>query len=155
MVRRNGFGNGAAYSDDRRGSPLHVSRCNLPGSFPLYDWTGEEITHTPGFEAHWSRLWKDVSASSATFAEVISYAVRGRRFFFTDTGYIGLGPESAQEGDEVCMLEGGRVSYVIWEVGWGGGWELVGKCFVAGVMHGEFVDQAEGNGVEWQSRMLV
>ena len=37
----------------------------------------------------------------------------GRRIYLTDNGTIGLGPRMMQEGDEVCILFGGRVPFLL------------------------------------------
>jgi len=37
----------------------------------------------------------------------------GRNFFITDKGYFGLGPWKSQIGDEICVLEGGMVPFVL------------------------------------------
>lgn len=40
-------------------------------------------------------------------------AVRNRRFFVTKSGYMGLGPKGTKAGDEVVVLEGARVPFVV------------------------------------------
>jgi hypothetical protein len=40
-------------------------------------------------------------------------AVRNRRFFVTEKGYMGLGPKGTRAGDEVVVLEGARVPFVL------------------------------------------
>jgi len=104
--------------------------------------------------AYWQGVWNSLPASTHGYEKTVDYAEKARRFFVTDTGYIGLCPEIAQTGDEVCILQGGRVPYVIRQFGVGE-WELIGECYVSGTMHGEFVERTEGNGVEWEARTLV
>ncbi|KAI9775711.1 MAG: hypothetical protein M1839_000913 [Geoglossum umbratile] len=58
-----------------------------------------------------------------------------RRFFKTTKGYIGIGPRSLQKGDAVALFKGGMVPLVIRSLG--DKWELVGDCYVHGIMHGE------------------
>ncbi len=56
----------------------------------------------------------------------------------TKARYIGLGPKDMQKGDSLALLEGGRVPYVLRRKGeW---FELVGDCYIHGVMHGEIFD---------------
>jgi hypothetical protein len=58
-----------------------------------------------------------------------------RRLFKTTKGYIGIGPCSLQKGDGVALFKGGMVPLVIRSLG--DKWELVGDCYVHGIMHGE------------------
>src|SRR2546421_11139664 len=49
------------------------------------------------------------------FADAVITAREGRCFFVTRAGFIGLGPEVAQEGDSVAILLGGDTCYVLRE----------------------------------------
>ncbi|PSN66868.1 hypothetical protein BS50DRAFT_600482 [Corynespora cassiicola Philippines] len=62
---------------------------------------------------------------------------RRRRLFSTRLDYLGTGPRSLQEGDEVWILHGGNVPFVLRPVAGGNEYRLVGEAFVYGVMHGE------------------
>ncbi len=68
------------------------------------------------------------AASSATF---------GRRLFFTKAGYMGLAPKCAMVGDEVCVLVGAEVPYVLRRKGQA--FEVVGECYCHGIMEGEMM----------------
>ncbi len=62
----------------------------------------------------------------------------GRRLFVTKSGHIGLGPPRTQAGDNVAILLGGDVPFILRlnhkvpEK-----FELVSKCYVHGIMHWE------------------
>jgi len=58
-----------------------------------------------------------------------------RRLFKTKKGYLGLEPRSLKDGDEVALLKGGMVPLVIRKTD--KYFELVGDCYVHGIMHGE------------------
>jgi hypothetical protein len=58
-----------------------------------------------------------------------------RRLFKTTKGYIGIGPCSLQKGDAVALFKGGMVPLVIRSLR--DKWELIGDCYVHGIMHGE------------------
>jgi hypothetical protein len=58
-----------------------------------------------------------------------------RKLFRTTKGYIGIGPRSLQKGDGVALFKGGMVPLVMRSLG--DKWELVGDCYVHGIMHGE------------------
>ncbi|KAI1430736.1 heterokaryon incompatibility protein-domain-containing protein [Xylaria sp. CBS 124048] len=75
----------------------------------------------------------------------------GRRCFVTDTGYVGLGPDSARVGDAVVVIPGGSVPHILRPGGksetadFGDGnegaemWSYVGEAYCDGVMDGELV----------------
>ena len=71
-----------------------------------------------------------------------------KRFFVTETGEMGSGPEEMSVGDIVVVLFGCGVPVILREVGGGGGgdgvgremgkrWEFVGEAFVDGFMDAE------------------
>ncbi|KAI1733764.1 heterokaryon incompatibility protein-domain-containing protein [Xylaria scruposa] len=75
--------------------------------------------------------------------------------FFTSTGgYYGLCPWTAQKGDMVVLLYGGNVPYLLRPANKGMNmkessvdtvdmFELVGECYVQGIMHGELLKGRE------------
>ncbi|CAN9094122.1 unnamed protein product [Alternaria alternata] len=60
----------------------------------------------------------------------------GRRLFETSRGFIGLGPAAAQIDDEICLLLGGQVCYVL-RTRRDGHHEFIGECYVHGMMDGQ------------------
>jgi hypothetical protein len=71
----------------------------------------------------------------------------GRCLFVTEEGHLGLGPESLEKGDEVWVLQGARVPFVLrenWDWREEGTYKVVGEAYVHGVMHGEMVEEMEG-----------
>jgi hypothetical protein len=58
-----------------------------------------------------------------------------RRMCKTSYGMIGLAPKLAKVGDYVALFEGGKVPLVVRPSG--DAWELVGDCYVHGIMKGE------------------
>jgi hypothetical protein len=58
-----------------------------------------------------------------------------RRLFKTTKGCIGIGPRCLKKGDAVTLFKGGMVPLVIRSRG--DKWELIGDCYVHGIMHGE------------------
>ena len=64
----------------------------------------------------------------------------GRRFFKTHEGYIGLCPESARPGDQITVIIGIPSPLLLRLVPTAGGrmkYQLVGECFVHGMMWAE------------------
>lgn len=68
-------------------------------------------------------------------AEQVRGMQHGRRPFVTGLGFIGLAPIASMIGDEICILFGGRVPYVIRREG--KLCRFVGECYAYGIMHGE------------------
>lgn len=58
-----------------------------------------------------------------------------RRLFETDSGYLGLAPEKAAEGDLVCILSGYEMVALLPKCD--SSYIFVGPCFVLGLMGGE------------------
>lgn len=69
-------------------------------------------------------------------------AVKGvqgdRRMFRTKDGYVGLGPENVKYGDEIWIVEGARVPFVL--RGNRDRHRVVGEAYVHGIMHGELAE---------------
>ena len=65
------------------------------------------------------------------------------RLFFTVNGFVGNGPNAMEPGDSICILAGGPLPYVLRPVPDAAclnTFELVGSCYVHGVMDGQAVD---------------
>jgi len=62
--------------------------------------------------------------------------LHGRRLFRTDEGWIGKGPESMVPGDEVWIVPGGKVPFILRPKGDGLS-RYVGHGYVHGIMGGE------------------
>ncbi len=79
------------------------------------------------------------------FAELILSTWCGRAFFTADSGHIGMCHEQCvRPGDEIWVLKGGRVPYVLRPVeGETGTYGFVGDCYVHGIMRGEYVKKME------------
>jgi hypothetical protein len=86
----------------------------------------------------------------------------GRNFVITSRGFFGLAPLKTKPGDEVCILEGGNIPYVLRSVNseeltphnvtpgekqWF--FTIVGKSYVHGVSDGEWIkDRDEADVIE-------
>lgn len=60
---------------------------------------------------------------------------RGRVMFVTGTGWVGLAPYGTTEGDVVFVAVGADVPYILRTRE--DGYELIGECYVQGIMDGE------------------
>ena len=61
---------------------------------------------------------------------------KNRRFYRSVTGRFGLAPDQTQQGDEICVLYGGPVPFVLRPDGTGRH-EIIGDCYLHGIMDGE------------------
>ncbi|KAF4632226.1 hypothetical protein G7Y89_g5909 [Cudoniella acicularis] len=77
-----------------------------------------------------SNYWK----TAAAFSNRLSNAV----LCFTKKGYVGLCPGDTVVDDEICLLHGGRVPFVIRKRD-REAYTLVGECYIHGLMHGEAI----------------
>ena len=53
------------------------------------------------------------TVSAQDYETCVKYIAYGRRIYLTHNGALGLGPRMMQEGDEVCVLFGGRVPFLL------------------------------------------
>ena len=65
----------------------------------------------------------------------VDFAIKGRSFFTTVDGSIGLAPIATKPGDEVCILLGCKAPLVIRPCG-DGSHKVVGECYIDGFMDG-------------------
>ncbi|TLS30964.1 hypothetical protein PpBr36_02813 [Pyricularia pennisetigena] len=91
----------------------------------------------------------------ATFQEIraaLRRALRNRRFAVTKQGYFGLVPHWTQPGDNVCMLNGCDVPYIIRRAEHQGGgqsmadsyrFSFLGECYIHGMMNDEILAMEE------------
>jgi len=67
----------------------------------------------------------------------------GRAFFIDSDGRMGLAPASAVKGDDVCVLLGGPVPFILRQKK--DHYKLVGESYVEGVMDGEALEHHRAN----------
>ncbi|KAH6028937.1 hypothetical protein HBI83_040680 [Parastagonospora nodorum] len=69
-------------------------------------------------DEHMYREWfpwdpLNMTEGSEIFGHAVMSASACRRFILTEKGYIGWGPEDCKAGDEVVLMPGGRVPYIV------------------------------------------
>jgi hypothetical protein len=77
-------------------------------------------------------------AQPSVFEARMREVKRGRRMFRTEGNLLGMGSRSVEVGDEVWVLKGGNVPFVLRRVK-EGVYRLVGDAYVHGIMHGEAI----------------
>ena len=101
---------------------------------------GRDAGHTLSFpqdDAFWDRMrrtgqWNNAMATCAV----------GRRLCVTREGYLGCVPRWATVGDEIIVILGASTPFVVRGLERQGGerYELVGECYVHGMMDGEILE---------------
>ena len=81
--------------------------------------------------------WLDPDAITM-FLRAASTASAGHTFFVTKQGYYGLG--RPRVGDQVFVLHGGVVPFLLRSVGPLNYFQLVGDCYLQGIMYGEAME---------------
>jgi hypothetical protein len=76
-----------------------------------------------------------IFSSSGRGLSAVSEVAVFRRLARTENGYLALVPAEARVDDKISLLQGGKMPYVLREKG--NEWELVGDCYVHGIMFGE------------------
>lgn len=78
---------------------------------------------------------------NAAHVELVRTVCLYRRFFITEKGYLGLGPGRTEVGDQVCVLFGGKMPFILRRVL--NHFKLIGESYVYGIMDGEGLQQWE------------
>ncbi|KAL8800448.1 MAG: hypothetical protein Q9223_007127 [Gallowayella weberi] len=73
------------------------------------------------------------------FEDLKALSLQDRPIFSTtQRDFLGYGPKGLESGDLVCIVKGARMPYLLRsDLGDGCKWNLVGACFVHGLMYGE------------------
>ncbi|KAL9595844.1 MAG: hypothetical protein Q9219_006186 [cf. Caloplaca sp. 3 TL-2023] len=109
------------------------SRGIIPGVVEIVEFAKHRALVDDDFEQH-LRL---AAPYDAAFSQ-LSYL----RFFRTENSMIGMGPLSLEVGDSVWLVPGSEVLVVLRKRPGVNRYELVGDCYVHGLMDGEAVENA-------------
>ena len=112
---------------------------------------------TPTRDINTNRLIDECEGESTLIVEFlqrVQSVIWNRKFLVTENkDWIGLAPMASRIGDVVCILYGCSVPVVLRPDadGWNW-WQLVGECYVLGMMDGEAIAGSEGRGEEFEIR---
>lgn len=82
-------------------------------------------------------------------------AIENRRIFVTGTEFMVIGPAEMEVGDQVVILEGARVPFVLRrKEGEDEAWEVVSDTYLHGFMKGEIAKFERVDGMEAQEFIL-
>ncbi|KAL8898549.1 MAG: hypothetical protein Q9207_006646 [Kuettlingeria erythrocarpa] len=71
-----------------------------------------------------------------TYLSYVWKYVKGRHFFTTKQGYIGLLPKAGKMGDQVCVVLGCQIPLLLRRME-SGNMAVIGECYIHGLMNGE------------------
>ncbi len=74
------------------------------------------------------------------FERLIRVFTLARRVFRTDRGYLGNGPVAQEIGDQVWILAGAKVPFILRPLN-SGRWKVIGDVYVHGLMQGEAMER--------------
>ena len=81
---------------------------------------------------------------ASAYISLMSFVIPGRRLFRTEQGCLGLGPSTAQKGDQIWLLCNGDVPFVLRPTAETPNFTLIGECYIHGFMHGEMLQSCWG-----------
>jgi hypothetical protein len=129
--------------DSMRNRLSPESAASLPSHLQrLMDHVEQEKRNSE-IDDSWS-AWEDAAASHSINA-TISLACWAKilKFGVTDGDRFMRAPHASQAGDRICVLNGGEVPFIIRPTG-RETYELVGECYVDGIMDGEALKMGSG-----------
>lgn len=100
-------------------------------------------------DVDWNLVWDFCNRGGQTAVSKDCWAFRNeilgntarRKLFATNNGQLGLGPSPLQAGDQVWILKGGDVPFILKQQATEGEYEMVGLAYVHGIMFGEAVGE--------------
>ncbi|KAL0939738.1 heterokaryon incompatibility protein [Colletotrichum truncatum] len=122
------------------------STYSAQGGVRLFTFTRDFSPRGEFDSDHSVRLW---SEDKRWIEDTIRAVAGGCRLFVTSRGLVGLGPEAMRAGDEVCILEGGLMPYILRKRLKKRIMAMVGTCYVEGIMHRGQGDSVRGSNSEY------
>lgn len=92
------------------------------------------------YQFSWFRRPSTEEQKDATFRKFMAGTVF-RKLVRTERGYFCMAPITADIGDEIVLFEGGRLPFMLRRSEKSQNWELLGDCYVHGMMSGELFEQ--------------
>ncbi|KAI0913655.1 heterokaryon incompatibility protein-domain-containing protein [Ustulina deusta] len=105
-------------------------------------WLSKHLSSQfPGIGTKWFRTKR---ADPGRFHDAFVRACTDKRFFITQDGRMGIGPEFMKENDDIVILFGAKVPFLVRRLG--SRYSLIGECYVAGMMNGEPIERWKSSG---------
>ncbi|KAI4287845.1 MAG: hypothetical protein L6R35_002896 [Caloplaca aegaea] len=104
----------------------------------FFDWYELHVTMYALMRAPRGRMSQNANSIPEIFSRTM-----GRRMIVTEKGYLGLAPYAAEVGQSIAIVKGGKVPLLLKPRELNASWELVGDCYLHGIMHGEGFEAEE------------
>jgi len=135
-----GFIDSLASLDVQETAPRGLSNADAIEIYHELERLREMLSNGGALPQDWSELKKDMHRKLWVNTELC----KGRRVAVLMKHWIMLGPSQARQGDCIAVLNGSSIPWVLREHEDGCEYhEVVGQCFVDGVMYGEVVSWNE------------
>jgi hypothetical protein len=112
---------------------------------PMLFWKPPTLWDYPNRPDH-NYYLRDLTEDDARNMSLSALSLISRRLVTTSTGYLGLAPEEAHNGDKVGVLYGCNFPVVLRPAG--DSFQYIGECYIDGLMDGEAIDAQERGGYE-------
>jgi hypothetical protein len=123
---------------------------NVSGKTPGQDFSNSFPYWAKAMAGLKLKDFKAFQDNGMDFMESFTKFCNNRRFFRTEKGRLGWGPDQMREGDVVCVVSGGAVPLVLRGLG-EREFEVIGDAYVHGIMDGEVMSL----GIEEKDIVLV
>ena len=125
---------------------------------------GDVPSYRPDFDAYWEARQRGRASSQEeskynrgavlrTTMDMQDWTAR-RSFFITDKGYVGLCPKIARPGDTCIVFCGGFTPFVIRPRSSDMKFQMVGECYIHGIMTGELSKEIAAGSLALQHIIL-
>jgi hypothetical protein len=90
---------------------------------------------------------------SESYRKCMARICIGRQLFMTSKGYLGVGQERVKADDKICIFLGAAVPFLLREMKDSNGfYQLIGECYIHGIMDGELFKNGEPPMVDFPIR---
>jgi len=76
---------------------------------------------------------------SNAYKDTLMMTMKDRRVYRTSRGFLGVGPISTQEGDQVWLVRSAHVPFILRQTANDDTFSLIGETYLHGFMHGEML----------------
>lgn len=121
---------------------LRAQQSESHASIPSVDELSQFAEHWRHCISSFANLPKAKKIGQAGFyARAVGRTFPYRRLFVSKEKTLGLAPLPAEAGDQVWLLAGARVPFILRPSGTEGRFRVIGEAYVHGYMHGEFMKE--------------
>jgi hypothetical protein len=110
-------------------------------------------TAPPEFAASLRSAMNPAYQYTSAYRNALATSLLGRSFFTTTTGFLGIGVPGIRRGDVITILFGAELPFVLRQNG--EVCQMIGACYVSGMMDGKFVDYEYRSGLLLARKFVI